>query len=106
MQIDKQTIKPLHPLTLPSFLKNDEQTDQAGFQNIFNALPKLFQKTKIEKILACPEFHRPRSTTCQKFWPEFTKTLHPTKSFRKSPESFSFRGKSTRPRKDHQCASG
>lgn len=49
MQIDKQTIKLLNLLTLPSFLKNDEQTNQAGFKNIFNALANLYLKIKNAK---------------------------------------------------------
>ena len=46
MQSDKQTIE---PPTAPPFLKNDEQTKQAGFQNISKALAHSPQKSKIQK---------------------------------------------------------
>lgn len=44
------------------------------------------KKTKIKKILACPEFYPPKSITCKKFWPEFKNfTPHPIKTCKKHP---------------------
>jgi hypothetical protein len=62
-KIDKQTIEPIHRLTLSLFLKNGEQTKQAGFQNLSKALTRSCLKTKKRK----------------KFWPvqNFTRLNQP-----------------------------
>ena len=67
MQIDKQTIEPMHPLTLLPFLKNDEQTKQAEFQNLSKALARSCLKTKnvknsgLSRILSGRINHLPKN---------------------------------------------